>query len=75
MVHSLQNNRVKHKHNLNKPLMAIKTLCANSKTFIKCIVCICDKSKNTYILTHSRFIPEGVAEASQILFRDAHALP
>jgi hypothetical protein len=24
---------------------------------------------------HSRFIPEGVAEASQILFRDAHVLP
>jgi hypothetical protein len=29
----------------------------------------------TYIHTyHSRFIPEGVAEASQIL-RDAHVLP
>jgi hypothetical protein len=24
---------------------------------------------------HSRFIPEGVAEASQILLRDAHVLP
>jgi hypothetical protein len=24
---------------------------------------------------HSRFIPEGVAEASQIFLRDAHILP
>jgi hypothetical protein len=24
---------------------------------------------------HSRFIPKGVAEASQIFFRDAHVLP
>jgi hypothetical protein len=24
---------------------------------------------------HSRFIPEGVAEASQIFLRDAHVLP
>jgi hypothetical protein len=30
---------------------------------------------NTYIHTyHSRFIPEGAAEASQILLRDAHVL-
>jgi hypothetical protein len=29
-----------------------------------------------YIHTyHSRFIPEGVAEASQIFLRDAHVLP
>jgi hypothetical protein len=29
----------------------------------------------TYIHTyHSHFIPEGVAEASQIFFRDAHVL-
>jgi hypothetical protein len=29
-----------------------------------------------YIHTyHTRFIPEGVAEASQILLRDAHVLP
>jgi hypothetical protein len=29
-----------------------------------------------YIHTyHSRFIPEGVAEASQILFPDAYVLP
>jgi hypothetical protein len=28
--------------------------------------------KHTY---HSRFIPKGVAEASQILLRDAHVLP
>jgi hypothetical protein len=27
---------------------------------------------NTY---HSRFIPEGVAEASQVFFQDAQALP
>jgi hypothetical protein len=32
--------------------------------------------QHTYIHTyHSRFIPEGVAEASQILLRDAHDLP
>jgi hypothetical protein len=31
---------------------------------------------HTYIHTyHSRFIPEGVAEESQIFFRDIHALP
>jgi hypothetical protein len=30
----------------------------------------------TYIHTyHSRFIPEGVAETSQIFLRDAHVLP
>jgi hypothetical protein len=30
----------------------------------------------TYIHTyHSRFIPEGVAEASQIFLLDAHVLP
>jgi hypothetical protein len=30
----------------------------------------------TYILTyHSRFIPEGVAEVSQIFLRDTHVLP
>jgi hypothetical protein len=29
-----------------------------------------------YIYTyHSRLIPEGVAEASQMLLRDAHVLP
>jgi hypothetical protein len=34
------------------------------------------KLKTTYIHTyHSRFIPEGVAEASQIFLRDAHVLP
>jgi hypothetical protein len=33
-------------------------------------------SSVSYIHTnHSRFIPEGVAEASQILLRDAHVLP
>jgi hypothetical protein len=31
---------------------------------------------HTYIHTyHSRFIPEGVAEASQIFFQDAHLAP
>jgi hypothetical protein len=31
---------------------------------------------NTYIHTyHSRFIPEGVAEVSQIFFRDTYVLP
>jgi hypothetical protein len=31
---------------------------------------------HTYIHTfHSRFIPEGVAEASQIILQDAHVLP
>jgi hypothetical protein len=31
---------------------------------------------NTYIHTyHSRFIPEGVEEASQIFLREAHVLP
>jgi hypothetical protein len=30
----------------------------------------------TYIhIYHSRFLPEGVAEASQIFLRDAHVLP
>jgi hypothetical protein len=32
--------------------------------------------KHTYFhIYHSRFIPDGVAEASQILFRDTHVLP
>jgi hypothetical protein len=30
---------------------------------------------NMYHTYHSRFIPEGVAEASQIFLRDAHVLP
>jgi hypothetical protein len=30
------------------------------------------KKNNTY---HSRFIPEGIAEASQIFLRDTHVLP
>jgi hypothetical protein len=29
----------------------------------------------THNIHHSRFIPEGVAEASQIFLRDAHVLP
>jgi hypothetical protein len=38
----------------------------------------CRKTSNiiTYIHTyHSRFIPEGVAEVSQIFLRDTHVLP
>jgi hypothetical protein len=32
--------------------------------------------ENTYIHTyHSSFIPEGVAEVSQIFLRDTHVLP
>jgi hypothetical protein len=32
--------------------------------------------EKTYVHTyHSRFIPEMVAEASQIFFQDAHVLP
>jgi hypothetical protein len=30
---------------------------------------------NTYITYHPRFIPKGVAEASQIFLRDAQVLP
>jgi hypothetical protein len=30
---------------------------------------------NTQHTYHSRFIPEGVAEVSQILLRDTHVLP
>jgi hypothetical protein len=34
------------------------------------------KPKNSYIHTyHSRFIPEGVAEASQTFLQNAHVLP
>jgi hypothetical protein len=36
----------------------------------------CAKTLNIYIHTyHSRFFPEGVAEAFQIFLRDAHVLP
>jgi hypothetical protein len=42
---------------------------ANLKPLKRCVFWI-------YIHTyHSRFIPEGVAEASQIFLRDAHVLP
>jgi hypothetical protein len=37
---------------------------------------ILDREKYTYIHTyHSRVIPEGVAEVSQIFLRDTHVLP
>jgi hypothetical protein len=33
------------------------------------------ETRNYIHIYHSRFIPEGVAEASQIFLRDAHVLP
>jgi hypothetical protein len=40
----------------------------------KCV--ILNLSVHTYIHTyHSRFIPEGLAEVSQIVLRDTHVLP
>jgi hypothetical protein len=38
---------------------------------------VCQSSiLSTYVHTyHSRFIPKGIAEASQIFLRDAHVLP
>jgi hypothetical protein len=39
-------------------------------------ISVCFTPKTVYIHTyHSRFIPKGVVEASQILLRDAHVLP
>jgi hypothetical protein len=43
---------------------------------MRCHVCSIPLNCYLYVHTyHSRFIPEGIADASQILLRDAHVLP
>jgi hypothetical protein len=43
--------------------------------FIMYQLSIKEKNIDTMHIYHSLFIPEGVAEASQIFLRDAHVLP
>jgi hypothetical protein len=45
---------------------------ARCERYTDVLIVVGVESLHTY---HSRFIPEGVAEASQILRRDAHVLP
>jgi hypothetical protein len=45
-------------------------------SFIVSYIKACKKTQDKNIhIYHSRFIPEGVAEASQIFLRDAYVLP
>jgi hypothetical protein len=61
------------KHFFLSKLISISTL-----TYCYCAVVDMHTTitTHTYIHTyHSRFIPEGVAEVSQIVLRDTHVLP
>jgi hypothetical protein len=61
---------------LFKKIMQTVNKAPNNKGYFSLFISKDDHKVHTYIHTyHSRFIPEGVAEVSQIFLREPHVLP